>query len=401
MLENNRFVRKIGKSILYYENGELYLYTIVKKTKAINKKKLPKNIKQNRKIITMDLETILVNNIHVPYLLSWFDGKISKSYLIPNLVVAKQPGNLDNNILSIVKDAITDICIRKYRNYNIYLHNFSKFDGYLLIKYLNKLGNCFPIIHKGRIIQVKFKLKNSKYKITFKDSYLLLPSSLRDLCKSLDIKDSKGIFPYNLYDINYSSELVPDFKYFSNITIDEYDTYKDSFVKDNKIWSFKKEAIKYCELDCISLHQVLTKFNTLIFNKFKLNINNYSTLPSLSFNLFRTHYFKKNTIHMISGKIAEDIRKGYTGGAVDMYKPFSNKKIYGYDVNGLYAYVMANFKYPIGNPMYFEGDITKMVSDALGFFYCKIRAPTDLLYPILQTHHNGNNGLRTIAPLGT
>jgi len=301
----------------------------------------------------------------------------------------------------MINDAITDICIRKYKNYRVYLHNFSKFDGYFLIKYLAQLGYCEPIIHKGKIISCNFTSHKHSVSITFMDSYLILPSSLKNLCKSFDVKDPKGIFPYNLYDINYSSKLVPDFKYFSNITIDEYNAYKDSFVKGNKIWNFKDEAIKYCELDCISLFQILSKFNTLIFKKFKLNIIKYPTLPSLSFNLFRTHYLKKDTIHMISGKIAEDIRKGYTGGAVDMYKPFSNKKIYGYDVNGLYAYVMANFKYPIGNPMYFEGDITKMVSNAFGFFYCKITAPKDLLHPILQTHHNGNNGIRTIAPLGT
>src|SRR6266508_4323727 len=269
----------------------------------------------------------------------------------------------------MINDAITDICIRKYKNYRIYLHNFSKFDGYFLIKYLAQLGYCEPIIHKGKIISCNFTSHKHSVSITFMDSYLILPSSLKNLCKSFDVKDPKGIFPYNLYDINYSSKLVP--------------------------------AIKYCELDCISLFQILSKFNTLIFKKFKLNIIKYPTLPSLSFNLFRTHYLRKDTIHMISGKIAEDIRKGYTGGAVDMYKPFSNKKIYGYDVNGLYAYVMANFKYPIGNPMYFEGDITKMVSNAFGFFYCKITAPKDLLHPILQTHHNGNNGIRTIAPLGT
>jgi hypothetical protein len=393
---NNRFVRKIGKSILYYENGELYLYTIVKKTKAINKKKLPKNVKQNRKIVTMDLETILVNNIHTPYLLSWFDGKISKSYFIKNLIEK----DLEDNIFQMIKNAIKDLNIKKYNNYNIYLHNFSRFDAYFLIKHLCKLGFVDPIIHKGKIISCNFTSHENGISITFMDSYLILPSSLKNLCKSFLVKDPKGIFPYKLYDINYNSKLVPDFKYFTGITIDEYNTYKDSFI--DKIWNFKDESIKYCILDCISLYQILTKFNTLIFNKFKLNINKYPTLPSLSFNLFRTHYLKEDTIHMISGKIGEDIRKGYTGGAVDMYKPYSNKKIYGYDVNGLYAYVMANFKYPIGNPMYFEGDITKIEPNAFGFFYCKITAPNGLLYPILQTHHKGNNGqLRTIAPLGT
>jgi len=211
IVSGNRFIRKIGKSILYYENGELYLYTIVKKTKAINKKKLPKNVKQNRKIVTMDLETILVNNIHTPYLLSWFDGKISKSYFIKNLLER----DLENNIFNLIKNAIKDLNIKKYNNYNIYLHNFSRFDAYFLIKHLCKLGFVEPIIHKGRIIQIEFGNNDNMNTLYFKDSYFLLPNSLRKLCKSFDIKDSlqKGIFPYKLYDINYKG-ICPDFNFF-------------------------------------------------------------------------------------------------------------------------------------------------------------------------------------------
>lgn len=33
----------------------------------------------------------------------------------------------------MINDAMLDICKKKYKNYRIYLHNFSKFDGYFLI----------------------------------------------------------------------------------------------------------------------------------------------------------------------------------------------------------------------------------------------------------------------------
>ena len=346
----------------------------------------------------MDIETIsqVVNNnnsILIPYLICWYDGKrdIKHSYLIEN-------GNIKNTIYNIMRD----ICIRKYKNYRIYMHNFSKFDALFLIKYLVEIGNCKPLIHKDKIISFRFSplwKKDFGY-ITFLDSYLLIPSSLKNLCKSFLVKDPKGIFPYKLYDINYSSKLVPDFKYFNNITIDQYNAYKDSF-KD-KIWNFKQEAIKYCELDCISLHQILTKFNSLIFNKFKLNIVNFPTLPSLAFAIFRSKYMKILNIYQLTFKIDKDIRQGYTGGAVDMYIPTNpiGKKIYGYDVNSLYASVMINNPYPVGNPTYFEGNIlvdNATENRAFGFFYCKITAPDDLLHPILQIHHNN----RTVSPLGT
>jgi len=193
----NKLVREIGKSVYYYENGKLSLIKVEKKSKAIEQVKVLTKKGLEEKIITMDLETILINNIHTPYLLSWYDGRKSKSYFIEDL---ESLGFVkrEEKILEMIQNVINLICIRKYRNYKIYLHNFSKFDGYFLVKYLSKIGTCDPIIHKGRIINLKFNYNN--YSITFKDSYLLLPSSLRKLCKSFSIESPKGIFPYGLFD---------------------------------------------------------------------------------------------------------------------------------------------------------------------------------------------------------
>jgi len=83
IIGENKIVRDIGKSIYYYENMELVLIKVIKKSKPIEKIKISN--KPLSKIITMDLETILIDNVHVPYLLSWFDGSIKKSYFINNL----------------------------------------------------------------------------------------------------------------------------------------------------------------------------------------------------------------------------------------------------------------------------------------------------------------------------
>lgn len=122
-------------------------------------------------------------------------------------------------------------------------------------------------------------------------------------------------------------------------------------------------------------------------------------------------------IHMLSGPVANDIRQSYTGGSTDMYIPnlsnniiyddngnmvnIEDKKIYAYDVNSLYPFVMKSFKYPIGKPTYFKGDITKVDPNAFGFFYCNIISPKNLNIPILQTHHKMDVGMRTISPLGS
>jgi hypothetical protein len=112
---------------------------------------------------------------------------------------------------------------------------------------------------------------------------------------------------------------------------------------------------------------------------------------------------EENLIPQLTGKIADDIRSGYTGGSVDMFIPKSknNKNINCYDVNSLYPSQMHKQLMPIGKPTYFRGDIRKIDPNAFGFFHCKIIAPDDIKHPILQTHVKINNGIRTMAPIGT
>ena len=141
----------------------------------------------------------------------------------------------------------------------------------------------------------------------------------------------------------------------------------------------------------------------MIFELFKIDIHKYPTLSSIAFAIFRTHFLKKDEIPQLSGKIASEIRQSYTGGAVDVYISRLKKgnKIWVYDVNSLYPFVMKNFDMPIGKPIQFFGDIRKFDPNAFGFFYCKIIAPDNLKHPILQTHVKTNKGgIRTIAPLG-
>jgi len=106
---------------------------------------------------------------------------------------------------------------------------------------------------------------------------------------------------------------------------------------------------------------------------------------------------------MLSGQTAKDIRFSYTGGSTDMYIPFNSNSelVYGYDINSLYPAVMKDKKFPIGKPIYFEGDIRKYEPEAFGFFQCKVEAPNDLIHPIIQLHVKTKSGLRTISPTGT
>jgi DNA polymerase type B, organellar and viral len=80
----------------------------------------------------------------------------------------------------------------------------------------------------------------------------------------------------------------------------------------------------------------------MIFELFGKNIHHYPTLPSLAFGIFRSNFMKDENIPQLSGKIAQDIRSGYTGGAVDVYIPRPPKgvKIYCLDINSIFYEVI-------------------------------------------------------------
>jgi DNA polymerase type B, organellar and viral len=390
-ISENQFVRILDNKKFYFENNKEILFTKEMKTKFISKLSPTKNLKN--KFITLDIETFIKENTLIPYLIRFYDGINCYSYWLGNY----------SSVEAMILDCFKDILIRKYNGSKVYIHNLAKFDIIFLLKYLVKLGSVQPIIHNGRIISIDLDFgKDCEYKITFKDSYLILLASLMKLCKSFNVENKKSIFPHlfvNENNLNYIGP-VPDFKYFINVSKEDYLEYCKQF---NNNWSLKNEAEKYCALDCISLHQVISRFAEMVFDLFGRNMHHYATLPSLAFAIFRAKFMKDEIIPQLSGKIAKDIRQSYTGGACDMYIPFNEEgvKLYAYDVNSLYPSVMKNSLMPVGTPTYFKGNIRAMDTNAFGFFYCKIIAPDNLKHPILQTHVKTSNGIRTIAPLGT
>lgn len=55
---------------------------------------------------------------------------------------------------------------------------------------------------------------------------------------------------------------------------------------------------------------------------------------------------------------------------------------------------------PVGSPVYFEGDITKIKNKPYGIFFCEVESPNNLNEPIIQKRIKSFNGMKTIAPLG-
>jgi len=107
-----------------------------------------------------------------PYCICFYDGKSSKSFYLSDYK--------DNQEMLLY--AITSLLKRKYNGYKVYVHNLSNFDGIFILKFLSSIDNIklFPVIKDDKMIDIKLTYINfSKYNISFRDSLLMLPSSLK------------------------------------------------------------------------------------------------------------------------------------------------------------------------------------------------------------------------------
>ena len=402
-ISDNKFERILNNNHIYiYIENNVVLKKIKRRVSFM--KPAIKSITISDHFITMDLETRTINGVMSVIAISIFDGSDIKSFYITDYI----------NSDKLLEASLRYIMIRKYNGYKVYLHNFSKFDGVFMLKILTNLSTKIkPIIRDNNIIDIRFHYgKNNMYKLYFRDSLLLLPSSLRKLGENFSVDVKKSYFPYSFINnenisLNYKGE-VPSIDYFDitppndeandSFTVDDYNKYCNEF--KTKQWDLKNELVKYCETDVISLWQIIRKFQENIFIKFEIDVLSTPTLSSLALSIYRSCYLKDSKIPIITGNLYNEIKKSYSGGSVDLYKPYG-KNIYRYDVNSLYPFVMKNFPMPVGTPYYFEGNILETDKNAFGFFNVKVTSPKSMTNPILQTKINTGKGYSTVCPLGT
>jgi len=172
------FKREIKKSTIYFLNGE----TVLRKKEIPSKsfRKLQKDTVLMNDFITLDIETVTINNKVTPYLINSFDGRHHlNSYNENEEILFKS--FFTNLISSLEKGS---------RTY-IYAHNLGTFDGVLLLKHLFPLGKVEPLLHNGKLITIKLIIKATNKEdnkiIIFKDSYLTLTSSLRNITSAFNI----------------------------------------------------------------------------------------------------------------------------------------------------------------------------------------------------------------------
>lgn len=288
-----------GMQTLFVQGGEVVFKTLITKVNFIKPSKPCKRIKTD--FLTLDLETRNINGVLTPYCCSIYNGKIAWSFYLSDY----------KSIDSMIKSAITSIMKRKYNGGFVYIHNSSLFDSTFLVRILTEMGHINFLKKDNKYINIKLswdKYKDKKgkenfnYSINFRDSLLLLPAPLRKLANAFNV-ESKGNFPFKFVNdpnipLDYKGN-TPDLSFYEGISKEEY----SSLITKN--WSLKDETIKYCQLDCKVLHQVITEFNNLIFTKWNVNVHRFPTLFSLALGIFRIHYLGDHKIPKLAGKICQ------------------------------------------------------------------------------------------------
>jgi hypothetical protein len=240
------------REVLYYDRPLNPLY--IKPRKA-------KNIK-DKKISSFDIETYTSpSGLLVPYACGWYNGVTGKhkTYYITDY---------KNDCDIMLSSALIDLLAS--RPGTVYTHNLSKFDAYFILKIIYRIFDVKPMYKDRNILHLDLTLKTTKpnrnvynkKRMVLKDSYLLLPESLKRLGTAFNTNIQKGYFPYDFVNkdrLEYIG-MIPDYQYFKNqLTRTEYDVIKNN--PASSIWDVKKETLKYLERDIKTLCEVLIKFS--------------------------------------------------------------------------------------------------------------------------------------------
>lgn len=324
-------------------------------------------IKKLIKKIVANKETDQIDEVHVPYAAGFLvvhpgddvgakpDYSIETYFSEDHLLVIPEYEDRSNRMLFDFLERLA-VVAGETKIRTVYFHNFSRFDGILLMKYYASRGDKYsikPLMRNQRLYELAV-YRGKKQVLRLRDSITLLPSSLATLAKTLCPQlGSKGSIQHD-----------------------------EVRVSNLKIQS--AELLDYMKQDIRLLGGVMLKAQEIYWTQYKVDITNYLTLSSLSISIYRMSYYDENRfpIHIPSRNEDTFIRRGYYGGHADVYKPYGDN-LYYYDVNSLYPYIMKSFPMPGGVPVWHGNLEGQELSNLYGFIEAYVECPSTMTRPFL------------------
>ena len=324
--------------------------------------------KVRRPFIVADTETVLINNVHVPYAAGFIalrpgedigvysDSDFKTYFSEDDLFRIPEFIDRSNRMLFGFLELLA-VHANRTNIRTVYFHNFSRFDGILLMKYYASRadkGYTFkPLLRNLKLYELAV-YRDRKLVFRLRDSYTLLPSSLAKLAKTLCPQlGSKGSIPH-----------------------DE--------VRVANLMDLREQLLEYMIQDIRLLGGVMLKAQDIYWTKYKVDIEDCLTLSSLAMTIYRSNYYDSISwpIHIPSRNEDTFIRRGYYGGHADTYKPYG-ENLYYYDVNSLYPYIMKSCPMPGGVPVWHANLEGQELSNLYGFIEAYVVCPNTITRPFL------------------
>ena len=273
-------------------------------------------------------------------------------------------GTEDVEVLHSLPDFLSYIFAQK-TNIVCYFHNL-KFDGNFLLDYFLRNGYTWNRVAEGKMLNRQFKCAISDrgpwYSITvkmhnmvieFRDSYKLLPFSVKRIGKGFQTKHRK-------LDMEYEG-----FRYAGCVITDE----EKEYIRNDVL--VVKEAL---EIMFERGHQQLT-IGSCCLEEFK------STYDKIDYKNFFPDLTEVEIDEEIYGECNADsyIRHSYRGGYCYLAKGKENRKyLHGWtaDINSSYPSHMSSEsgnRYPVGLPKFWQGDIPNLPEQSYYFVRIKCR----------------------------
>ena len=184
-------------------------------------------------------------------------------------------------------------------------HNGSRFDTVFILDWLmNKKGVTTPnVIMSGNKIM---KLEYQSCHVL--DSYLFFQMRLEKLPKCMGLGENveKGYHPYRFTDINYVGEIVNkcyfDIERMNENERRKFDEWYSSW--NGKLYVFKDELFRYCQMDVEILRKACVKFSQLIRESTNNAVYAFydircMTIASLAMHIFRSCFLREKTIGVL------------------------------------------------------------------------------------------------------
>lgn len=146
----------------------------------------------------------------------------------------------------------------------------------------------------------------------------------------------------------------------------------------------RAELIEYMKKDIHLLGAVMLRGQDIICREFKIDPLTKRTASALALSIFRQNFYDsdKTPIAIPNRNVDQFVRKGFSGGHVDVYKPRGDNFLYS-DVNSLYPFSMTGVPMPIGKPKWANDLLDHKLSDLYGFLEAFVECPTSINKPLL------------------